>query len=39
VAGAKKFMSGVGRHGKFYNLTDRKETQQLEAKYENDISS
>lgn len=23
VKGAKKFISGTGRHGKFYNLTDR----------------
>lgn len=23
VEGAKKFVSGVGRHGKFYNLTEK----------------
>jgi hypothetical protein len=32
VAGAKKFMSGVGRHGKFYNLSDRKETDPVRSK-------
>jgi hypothetical protein len=32
VAGAKQFVSGVGRHGKFYNLTDRKQTQPVRSK-------
>lgn len=32
VTGAKKFMSGVGRHGKFYNLTDTKEIQPVRSK-------
>jgi hypothetical protein len=31
VAGAKKFMFGVGRHGKFYNLSDRKETEPVRS--------
>jgi hypothetical protein len=32
VAGAKQFMSGVGRHGKFYNITDKKQTETFRSK-------
>ncbi|PSN33805.1 hypothetical protein C0J52_19371 [Blattella germanica] len=30
--GAKKFMSGIGRHGKFYNLTDGKQKSMEKSK-------
>lgn len=32
VAGAKQFISGVGRHGKFYNITDKKQTEPVRSK-------
>lgn len=32
IAGAKKFVSGVGRHGKFYNLTGGKEEKPFQSK-------
>jgi hypothetical protein len=32
VAGAKQFVSGVGRHGKSFNITERKQTQPVQSK-------
>jgi len=39
VAGAKQFISGVGRHGKFYNITDKKQTEPIRSKIWTIISS